>query len=184
MACHNKFKAEILSGTNILLEPLQLPSKTHKSWWPLHSKVYFKGVNNPIFLPMKASMTWSYLCSAPGPFHGETIYILSSMESFSKYIVNIQAKNLFCDVGKKGNMLLCPKTGACVGRLSIEAATATCSRTPVSLKEQFERGGGIVSVQRCSSHVYMQGKSQGPTAVPELQAGLQCDTECKNLMKS
>lgn len=104
MACHNKFKAEILSGTNILLEPLQLPSKTHKSWWPLHSKVYFKGVNNPIFLPMKASMTWSYLCSAPGPFHGETIYILSSMES--------QAKNLFCDVEKKGNMLLCPKTGA------------------------------------------------------------------------
>lgn len=31
MAWHNKSKAEILSGTNIWLDPLQTPSKTHES---------------------------------------------------------------------------------------------------------------------------------------------------------
>lgn len=70
---------------------------------------------------MKASMTWSYLYWAPGPFHWEAIYILSFMEGFINTSWISKQKTYFAMLRKKGimeekrkccNMLLCPTTAA------------------------------------------------------------------------
>lgn len=71
---------------------------------------------------MKASLTWGYLCFAPGPFslRGHLVYILSFRDISIKYAMNIQAKKGILQSQKKTlkilekkkccKLLLCSKT--------------------------------------------------------------------------
>lgn len=110
----------------------------------------------------------------------------------------ISKQKIFCNVKKKGNdgqkkrsaatccCVLRREPPICAKRLSSEATKETCSRTPVSWREQFVRS--ILSVQRCSSHVYMQGRAQDPYCSRRTpQRATMCFRmwrHAKNLMKS
>lgn len=130
---------------------------------------------------MKASLTCSYLCCAPGPFHWEVIKYTFSL--LGRALLNTpwiskqkrkrkKRKGILQCQEKKETMARKKKSAAtcgcatlrreppiCAERLGSEATKETCSRTPVSWREQF--ASSISSVQHCSSHVQTgNGKAQ------------------------
>lgn len=122
----------------------------------------------------------SVLCTWAFPLRGHLECILSFRESSIKYTMNIQAKRYFAMTRKKETMAgkKCAANCCCVQRreptifaerLGSEATKETCSRTPVSHREQFVRSR--LFVQRCSSHVLMLGKAQRSHCSPPTPHG-------------
>ncbi len=115
-------------------------------------------------------MKLSVQCTWAFPLRGHLVYILSFKERAFKYNMNIQHKRYFSMSRKKGKALqessatccyvLRREPPICAERPSSEATKETCSRTPVSWREQFVRS--ILSVHCCSSHVEMDRKAQDP----------------------
>lgn len=136
-------------------------------------------------------MELSVLCTWAFPLRGHLVYILSFRESTIKYTMNIWAKKVFCNVKKKEKMakkkssatcccVLRRKPPICAERPSSEATKETCSRTPVSWREQFVRS--ILSALLTAAAVMCKWteKAQDPIAV---HIDPQCASECDAILK-